>query len=159
MSALRVILWLVSGIIGSISFWLVQVLTGGPTIPGFIGQQIVAVGGYPQGLSTLVGWGVHLGVSLSYSLLFGVVVLLLRSVSFGVGAAIALFIALGLGWGATIIAPPAISVTISLLGGQGWPAQLYPLNTQLGLPFWNHILFFVLNWAIQALGPRLLRRA
>ncbi|MFQ5520242.1 MAG: hypothetical protein ACE5FK_02490 [Candidatus Methylomirabilia bacterium] len=155
----RVTLWLLAGVVGSVSFWLVQVLTGGPTITGFMGQQIVAVGGYPQGLSTLVGWGVHLGVSLSYAFLFGVLVLPLRSVSFGVVATIAFIIALGLAWGTTVIAPPAISVTISLLGGQGWPAQLYPLNTQLGLPFWNHILFFMLNWAIQALGPRLLRRA
>lgn len=124
-----------------------------------MGQQIVAAGGYPEALTTLVGWAVHLGVSLSYALLFGIVVLLLSRLSFGVGVGILLFVAVALGWVTTLIAPPAISVTISLLSGQGWPAELYPLNTELGLPFWNHILFFLLNWAIQAVGQRLLGRA
>jgi hypothetical protein len=30
-------------------------------------------------------------------------------------------------------------------------------NTEFGLPFWNHVGFFLLNWLIQGLGPRLLR--
>lgn len=159
MKALRVGLWVVGGVTGSVVFWLVQILAGGGTIPDFMGQQIVAAGGYLQGLSTLVGWAVHLGVSLSYALLFGVVVLLLSPVSFGVGAAIAFVVAVGLAWVTTMIAPPAISVAIGLLSGRGWPAELFPLNTELGLPFWNHIIFFLLNWAIQALGPRLFGRA
>ena len=62
-------------------------------------------------------------------------------------------------WLTTRIAPPAISVTIAVLAGQGWPAELFPVNTELGLAFWNHVVFFVLNWAIQAVGPRLLGRA
>lgn len=53
-----------------------------------------------------------------------------------------------------MVAPPAISVTISVLAGRGWPSELFPLNTELGLPFWNHVAFFAFNWVVQALGPR-----
>lgn len=27
----------------------------------------------------------------------------------------------------------------------------------LGLPFWNHVGFFLVNWMIQGLGPRVVR--
>jgi hypothetical protein len=53
-----------------------------------------------------------------------------------------------------VIAPPAISVTINVLSGEGWPRELFPLNFELGLPLANHLLFFLLNWIVQALGPR-----
>ena len=66
--------------------------------------------------------------------------------------------ALALAGVTTMIAPPAIGVTISLLGRREWPDELFPLNTELGLPFWNHVGFFLLNWLIQTVGPRLLRR-
>jgi len=169
--ALKVVLWLVAGVAGSVQFWLVQVATGGPTIPDFMvatggptipdfmGEQIVAAGGYAPGLAPFVGWAVHLGVSVSYALLFAVVVLILAHLSFATRAGAALVVALLLAWLTTRIAPPAISVTIAVLAGQGWPAELFPVNTELGLPFWNHVVFFVLNWAIQAVGPRLLGRA
>ena len=40
------------------------------------------------------------------------------------------------------------------------PAGIGPLgtgltfNTEPGLPLWNHLLFFIVSWAIQVLGPR-----
>ncbi len=156
---MRVGLWLIAGIAGSVVFWLVQLLAGGPTITEFMGQQIVSAGGYSPGLVTAIGWSVHLGVSLSYALLVGLVVFLARSLRFGTGAGIALVAAVGLGWGTAIIAPPAISVTISFLARQGWPGELFPPNTEFGLPFWNHILFFLVSWLVQALAPRALLRA
>jgi len=157
--ALTVVLWLIAGIAGSIQFWLVQVVTGGPTIPEFMGEQIATTGGYTPALAPFVGWAVHLGVSLSYALLVAVVVLVLGHASFPTRAGAALVVALLLAWLTTRIAPPAISVTIAVLAGQGWPAELFPLNTDFALPFWNHVIFFVLNWLAQAVGPRLLGRA
>lgn len=143
---MRIVLWLVGGVAGSVVFWLVQVLTGGPTITEFLGQQI---GGYPPASAPVIGWAVHLGVSLTYAALVGIVVACLpempRAMSAGIGAAVAVV----LGWSTALIAPPAISVTISMLGRQGWPSELFPVNTELGLPLWNHIGFFVVNWIVQ----------
>lgn len=152
--ATKAVLWLVSGIAGAVLFWLVQVATGGPTIPAFMGEQIAQAGGYAPALAPVIGWGVHLAVSLSYALLFGVSVALLAATRLPGQIAISLAVALALGWITTMVAPPAISVTISVLAGQGWPSELFPLNTDLGLPFWNHVAFFLLNWVVQALGPR-----
>jgi hypothetical protein len=146
---------LVAGISGSVVFWLVQVLAGGPTITAFMGDEIVSAGGYPKGLSTLAGWTVHVAVSLSYALLFGVIVAALGRASFAVSAVVGLAAALVLGWATAVIAPLAISVTIGLLSGRGWPAELFPLNFELSLPLWNHLLFFLLNWVLQGLGLRL----
>lgn len=157
--ALAVVLWVIAGVAGSVQFWLIQIATGSPTIPDFMGEQIVTTGGYTPALAPFVGWAVHLGVSLSYALLFAVVVLVLGHVAFPTRAAAALVVALLLAWLTTRIAPPAISVTVALLAGQGWPAELFPLNIELGLPFWNHVIFFALNWLVQAVGPRLLGRA
>lgn len=156
---LRIALWAVAGLSGSVVFWLVQTLSGGPTITAFMGEQLVAAGGYPPALTTLLGWAVHVGVSLAYALLFAVLLSLLFSLSVSVRLAISFVLAVALGWVTAVVAPPAISVAISLLGSQGWPDELYPLNTELGLPFWNHLLFFLVNWAIQAAGPRLLGRS
>lgn len=155
--ATKAALWLISGIAGAVLFWLVQVLTGGPTIPDFMGEQIAEGGGYPARFAPAIGWAVHLGVSLSYALLFGMTVLRLAASRFPAQVLISAIVAVALGWITAMVAPPAISVTISALSGQGWPSELFPLNTELGLPFWNHIAFFLLNWVIQGLGPRLLR--
>lgn len=155
--AIKTALWLVSGTAGAVLFWLVQVLTGGPTIPAFMGEQIADAGGYPARFAPVIGWAVHLGVSLSYALLFGVTVLLLAAARLPAQIAISAIVAVALGWITAMVAPPAISVTISVLSGQGWPSELFPLNTELGLPFWNHVAFFLLNWVVQALGPRLVR--
>jgi len=157
MQRLKVMWWLVAGIMGSVEFWLFQVRTGSSTIPQFIGEQIVAQGGYPKVLSLPIGWGVHLGVSLGYSLLFAIIMLIPFSRStfarLGIGAVIALV----LGWFATLLTAPAITVTISLLSGQGFPVTLPGLNTTLGLPFWNHLLFFGVVWGVYLLIPSLFR--
>ncbi len=146
---IRIGRWLVGGIAGSLLFWLVQTLTGGPTITEFMGQQIVAAGGYPPAWTTLIGWAVHFGVSLAYAGLVAVLIAFLQclpgTAAFGIG----LVATLTLGWLTALVAPPAISITISLLGRQGWPPELFPLNTELGLPLWNHLAFFALNWLIQ----------
>lgn len=153
--ATKAALWLISGIAGAVLFWLVQVLTGGPTIPDFMGEQIAEAGGYAARVAPAIGWAVHLGVSLSYALLFGVIVLVLATTRLPMQTAISFAVAVALGWVTAVVAPPAISVTISVVSGQGWPSELFPLNTELGLPFWNHVGFFLLNWLVQGLGPRL----
>src|SRR3990167_8837789 len=135
--ALKVVLWLVAGVAGSVQFWLVQVATGGPTIPDFMGEQIVAAGGYAPVLAPFVGWAVHLGGSVSYALLFAVVVLILAHLSFPTRAGAALVVALLLAWLTTRIAPPAISVTIAVLAGPGLPHQLFPLQPPPGSAFFN----------------------
>jgi hypothetical protein len=156
---LKTTLWLIAGLAGALAFWLVQVLAGGPTIPAFVGGQVAAAGGYPAALAPAIGWAVHVGVSLAYALVFGLIVLVLAPLSYRTGAALAMVVALALAWITTAIAPPAISVTIGLLAGQGWPDELFPLNTERGLPFWNHVGFFLVNWVIQALGPGVIRAA
>ena len=155
--ATKAALWLVSGIAGAVLFWLVQRLTGGPTIPDFMGEQIAGAGGFPARFAPAIGWAIHVGVSLSYALLFGVIVLLLAATRVPAQVVISAMIAVALAWVTTMVAAPAIRVTISVVSGQGWPSELFPPNTELGLPFWNHIGFFLLNWLVQALGPRLLR--
>ena len=146
--------WLVAGVAGSLVFWGVQILAGGPTITAFVGDQIVSAGGYPVSMAAPLGWAVHLGVSLSYALLFGVVAAAAERASPAVAASVTLLAALVLGWITAVIAPPAISVTIRVLSGQGWPGELFPLNFELDLPLANHLLFFLLNWIVQALAPR-----
>ncbi len=150
----HVIAWVAAGVAGSVAFWLFQVLTGGATITAFMGDQIVSAGGYPTSMAAPLGWAVHLGVSLSYALLFGVVAAAAGRASRAVAASATLLAALVLAWITAAIAPPAISVTIGLLSGHGWPSELFPLNFELGPPLWNHLIFFLLNWIIQVLGPR-----
>lgn len=157
--ALEVCFWLVAGIVGSVVFWLMQILAGSGTITEFIGEQIVAAGAYPTRLAPVIGWAVHLGVSLSYAFLAGVVTLLARRAGLWIGTGIALVAAVVFGGVTAVIAPPAISLTIALLGRRGWPTELYPLNTEIGLPFWNHILFFLVASLIQMVGPAVTRRA
>ncbi len=141
--------WLIAGIVGALAFWLVQILAGEGTIPQFMGEQIAIAGGHAPVLAPAIGWAVHLGVSLTYAGLFALVAKLFTGRRFPARLAAMLVVALALGWVTALIAPPAISVTISVLGGQGWPSELLPLNTQIGLPFWNHLLFFALCWLVQ----------
>jgi hypothetical protein len=147
-------LWLVAAIIGSVVFWLVQVAAGSGTITEFIGDQVVAAGGYPAWLRPATGWAVHVGVSLSYALLAGLVPRLTRRAELRVSLPITLLAAVVLGAVTAAVAPPAISVTIAVLGAWGWPTELYPLNTQISLPLWNHLLFFLLTSLIQMIGTR-----
>ena len=161
MQRFGIALWLAAGIAGAIVFWLFQVLTGSSTIPQFMGQQIVGQGGYSKALTELppIGWGVHLGVSLSYTLLFAIVVLIPFSRAEGVRVFVGLVIAAVLGWVTTLLTVPAITATISVLSGKGFPAGLPPLNTAYGLPFWNHELFFGVVWFIYLFIPYLSRKS
>ncbi len=157
MQRLKVKWWLAAGILGSVEFWLFQVRTGSSTIPQFLGEQIVAQGGYPKLLTLPIGWGIHLGVSLGYSLLFAIIMLIPFSRSPFALIVIGAVIALVLGGLASLLTVPAITVTISVLSGQGFPATLPGLNTTLGLPFWNHLLFFGVVWVVYLLIPNLFR--
>lgn len=81
---------------------LAQLLGGFPThIADFIGSRIVSRGGYSESLQGIIGWGVHISVSVAY-------------------AALAV--------GSTLITAPAIGITTSLLSGQGFPDALPGLN-------------------------------
>ncbi|MCZ6451800.1 MAG: hypothetical protein O6918_13195 [Deltaproteobacteria bacterium] len=159
MQRFRIALWLAAGIAGVIVFWLFQVLTGSSTIPQFMGQQIVEQGGYSMALTIPIGWGVHLGVSLSYSLLFAIVMLIPFSRTEGVRVFVGLGFAAVLGWVAALLTVPAITATISVLSGKGFPAGLPGLNTTFGLPFWNHELFFGVAWFIYLFIPYLSRKS
>ena len=137
----------VGGLLGAVAFWLYQIVFQGGAITAFIGGQIVSQGKYALP-PALVGWAVHLGVSLSYA---GLLALLLQLLSFSSEAAkrgTGLAAALVLGWATTKIAPPAIQITISLLSLKGLPSPLWDLNEGAGHPLWNHLLFFALVWAV-----------
>ena len=146
-------LWLVAGIAGAIVFWLFQLLTGPSTITAFMGQLIVTQGGYAASWTIPIGWGIHLGVSLAYSLLFGLIMVPLFVLAERIQLVLGLVIGAALGWVATLITVPAITVTISVLGGKSFPANLPGLNTAYGLPFWNHMLFFGVVWLIYLFIP------
>jgi hypothetical protein len=150
--ATRIMLWLVGAGAGSLQFWLVQALWGQGTITDFLGRQIVEAGEYAPALAPMIGWGLHLTVSGAYALVVALLVIATNALPAGPAMAASLLVSVLLGWITAVIAPPAISVAISLAAGQGWPAELYPLNAEIGLPFWNHVGFFVLNWLVQALG-------
>ncbi|NIO10621.1 MAG: hypothetical protein GTO40_22500 [Deltaproteobacteria bacterium] len=158
MKGISVGLWLVAGVSGAVVFWLFQSATGPSTITAFMGQQIVAQGGYPQSWTVPIGWGVHLAVSLAYSLLFAMIMLPMVVLAERFRLISGLIIAAALGWGTTLITVPAITVTISLLSGKGLPAQVPGLNTAYGLPFWNHMLFFGIVWLIYQLIPYLSKK-
>jgi hypothetical protein len=159
MKKLSAVRWLVAGVTGSLSFWLFQVLTGGETITHFMGAQIATQGGYPMRLAPLIGWGVHLGVSLSYSLLFAGLLALMPNKSSGATLGMGLVLGAVLGWITTLLTAPAITVTISVLSRHGFPAEVPPLNTDFDLPLHNHLLFFGVVWLMTALWPSLTRRA
>lgn len=139
------------GLLGAAVFWLYQIAFQGGTITAFIGGQIVSQGKYPLPPS-LVGWAVHLGVSLSYAGLLALILQFPFSSSEKVRRGASLAIALALGWATTKIAPPAIQITISLLSRKGFPSPLWELNEGAGHPLWNHLLFFALVWAVDLLG-------
>ena len=107
MQRLRVGWWLSAGLAGGLVFWLFQVLTGPATITQFMGEQIVAEGGYPPALTIPIGWAVHLGVSLGYALLFAVIMLIPFSPSPGARLAIGAVIGAALGWIGTLLTVPA----------------------------------------------------
>lgn len=143
---------------GALVFVAVQLAAGFPQhIAEFMGAQIVRQGGYSESLRGVIGWGVHLGVAVSYATLFAVLVSLpflprTRAHRWAVGVGVALL----LGVASTLITAPAISVTISLLAGRGFPDTLPGLNTGWGLVFWNHLGFFLIAFALVVAVPDLL---
>lgn len=157
MKHFSVVMWLIAGVVGSLTFWLFQVFTTGFTIPQFMGQQIAKQGGYPMGLAPFIGWGVHLGVSLSYALLFAFIMAILPAKPVGARLGVGLVLAVVLAWITTLLTAPAIAVTIGVLSAQGFPATLPALNTEVGLPLYNHLLFFGVVWVFTTLVPTLRR--
>lgn len=151
-------LWLVGGVAGAMVFWIVQSLTGLSTITQFMGQQIVSQGGYSPLMVLPLGWAIHLGVSLAYSLLFAILMLIPFMLTEHVRLFLGLVVAGALGWITTLITIPAITVTISLLSGKGFPAIIPELNRTFGPPFWAHMLFFGVVWLIYLLVPYLGRK-
>lgn len=124
-----------------------------------MGTQIVQRGGYSESLAGVIGWGVHLGVALSYAALFGLLTLVpffpkTRVPRWGVAAVLAIT----LGWITTLITGPAIMTTISLLAGQGFPGALPALNTTIGTALWNHLLFFGIALLLTVVVPDLLQK-
>lgn len=158
MRGLKIEWWLAAGIVGSLQFWWFQVLTGPSTITEYMGQEIVAQGNYPEWLTIPVGWGVHLGVSFSYALLFAVIMLIPFSRSQAVQLAVGSVIAAILGWVTTLLTVPAITVTVSLLSLQGFPSELPGFNASFGPPFWNHMLFFGVVWLFYQFVPYFLKK-
>lgn len=141
-------------IAGFVFVW-VQVLTGRTDIASFIGGKVVQLGGYADNLAVPIGWTLHFVISFSYVLAFAVVT--------SVGALaramkLQAIVALVLGVATTLLANPAISITISLLAGQGWPEKVSAAYLKLGLPLWNHLGFFVLTFVIVAVIPALFER-
>ena len=68
-------------------------------------------------------------------------------------------IAAALGWIATLLTVPAITITVSVLGLQGLPAELPGFNVSFGLPFWNHMLFFAVVWLVYLPIPYFFKEA
>jgi hypothetical protein len=158
MERFSVLGWLTAGVVGSLAFWLFQVLTTGFTIPQYIGQQVAARGGYPIAWAPLIGWVVHLGVSFAYSFLFAALMALFPTISSGPRLGIGIMLVFVLGWVTTLATAPAIAATVSILSSQGWPTELPGLNTDVDLPLYNHILFFGVVWVFTTLVPVLRRR-
>jgi len=149
--------WIVlSAGLGALVFVGVQNAALGGNITDFLGAQITKQGGYDAGTAAYSGWGVHLFVSLSYAALAAFLVGFFPTARVRRYAAMAVATA-GLGWVTTLITAPAIAVTISLLSGKGLPASLPALNTSFGLPFWNHVLFFAVSFAVLAVSELRIR--
>ncbi len=143
-----------AGLVGAAVFAGAQELAGFSTnIAEFMGREIVRRGGYDPSLATPIGWTVHIAVALSYASLFGLITTLRvfqgrRLVRWAGTAAVAFVF----GWIATLLTAPAISTTISLLAGEGFPAALPGLNTTFGFAFWNHVGFFAVGFVFNVLA-------
>lgn len=146
-----------AGVLGAIAFALAQKVAGFPqTIPEFMGRAIVSGGGYNPSLAVPIGWGVHLGVALSYAVLFSMISALPAFKQAGALRFVLLTVlVLVLGWVSTLITQPAIAVTIGVLSGQGFPATLPSLNRSFGFVFWNHVAFFAIVALVTRVAPGL----
>jgi len=151
-------LWLVAGLVGAAVFWIFQVLTGPSTIIQSMGQRIVSQGGYSQSMLPPIGWGVHIGVSLVYSLAFAVLMVIPFMLAEYARLVLGLVVAGTLGWGATLISTPAEAAAVSVLSGHGYPAVLPPLNRTFGPALSSHLLFFAAVWLVYQYIPYVSRR-
>ncbi len=142
---------LLSAGLGALAFVGIQNAALGGNITQFLGAQISTQGGYGAGAAPYIGWGVHLAVSLSYAALAAVILGFLPAARGRRYASMAVA-TFGLGWVTTLITAPAIAVTISVLAGKGLPAALPGLNTAFGVPFWNHVAFFAIAFAVFAVS-------
>lgn len=147
---------LLSTIIGAMLFIWIQVLNDNKDIATFIGSAIAQQGGYKETFANPIGYSLHLAISFSYAM--GMAILL--SLPFVPQKSPARLVigfvgALLIGWIATMVADPAISITISYLAGNGWPEKVFPLHTKLDLALVNHIVFFVVAWLLIDLIPNL----
>ncbi len=150
-----------AAIIGALVFAWVPVLTGRNDIAAILGDKIVTAGRYPQNYASVIGWTLHIVISLAYVKLYALLVSLpgfpqASPAGIGPRALASLVTAAAIGWLATWLANPAISATVSLLSGQGWPAELAPVYGKLGLPLWNHLGFFAIAWLVVVMLPALL---
>jgi hypothetical protein len=140
----------VAGLLGAAAFVVAQKAKGFPLdIAGFIGNQVVEQGGYAAGLAIPIGWAVHLGVALTYASAFSMLVScrFLHGARFGPRTAGLLLIPT-LGYLTTMIAAPAIAVTISTLSLNGLPEALPALNQGASFALWNHLLFFAVCYVV-----------
>lgn len=146
---------LAAALLGAVAFVGVQFAAGATTITALIGGRVTELGGYPAGLAAPIGWAVHLGVSVQYAFLFAALTQLpVWPARPSARRAALLAAAVGLGWATTLITAPAITATISLLAGAGFPETLPGLYTKVGLPLANHIGFFLICFAVLARAAR-----
>jgi hypothetical protein len=154
--------FLSAAIVGALVFAWVPVLTGRSDIADILGRKIVEAGGYGDNYASVIGWTLHIIISVAYAKLYALLVSapgFPQSLSKEAGARIlaGLVAAVIIGWLTTWLSNPAISVAISLLSGQGWPAELAPIYFKLGLPLWNHLGFFLIAWLIIVVIPLLVQ--
>jgi hypothetical protein len=147
-----------AAIVGALVFAWVPVLTGRNDIAAIIGRKIVEAGAYPQNAASVIGWTLHIVISIAYAKLYAVIVSLpgfprqagsKTAPRIMAGLIVAIVVAVLATW----IAGPAISATVSLAAGQGWPATLPAASLKLGLPLWNHLGFFAIVWLIVVVLP------
>jgi hypothetical protein len=142
-------------------FAWVPVLMGKSDIATIIGGKIVEAGGYPENRASVIGWTLHIVIAIAYVKLYALVVSLpgfpqVARAGLKARLVAGLIAALVIGWLTTAMANPAISATISLASGQGWPAELASPYLKLGLPLWNHLGFFAITWLIVVVTPSLI---
>lgn len=139
----RLPLTILAGFTGGLLFTWVQTLTGTTNIAQFLGNAVITKGGYLERFASPIGWTVHLTIALSYAVLFSTIYTLFLRHSTGWTRHVKILVAaLGTGLVTTWIANPAISITISTLAGQGLPETIAPIYFKLGVPLWNHLIFF-----------------
>ncbi|WP_296899522.1 hypothetical protein [Thiohalocapsa sp.] len=152
--------FLSAAIIGALVFAWVPVLAGRSDIADILGRKIVEAGGYPDNAASVIGWTLHIAIAVAYVKVYAFLIALPGFPrDSGPRLPAGLVVAVIVGWLTTWLANPAISVAVSLLSGQGWPAELAPVYFKLGLPLWNHLGFFAIAWLVVVVVPALVQPA